>query len=158
MKAILRRGCRIQHVRWTIAGAICARCPAGDRGGRDPGAHPYGAGRGYLRGRRGEVEVHLGMLVSVREHLESANVSALDRAAKFRTGSRVQCSDATCWPPTHEGNQFQEATVLDQRMTNDTPQPNKNKRDRTSSNATLIVRFFRLFRRGRAAHNGLVGG
>jgi hypothetical protein len=26
-------------------------------------------------------------------------------------------------------------------LTNDTPQPNKNKRDRTSSNATLIVRF-----------------
>ena len=43
-------------------------------------------------------------------------------------------------------------------MTNDTPQPNENKRRQTSSNATLIVRFFRLFRGGRAAHNGLVGG
>jgi len=30
-----------------------SRRPAGDRGGRDPCAHPYGAGRGYLRGRRG---------------------------------------------------------------------------------------------------------
>jgi hypothetical protein len=27
-----------------------------------------------------------------------------------------------------------------------------------SSNATLIIRFYRLFRGGRTAHNGLVGG
>ena len=33
------------------------------------------------------------------------------------------------------------ASIVDQRLTNDTQQPNKNKRDRTSSNATLIVRF-----------------
>src|ERR1019366_6901161 len=48
------------------------------------------------------------------------------------------------------------STVLDQRLTNDTTQPNRNKRRQTSSNATLIVRFFRLFRGGRTAHNGLV--
>ena len=30
-----------------------ARRPTGNRGDRDLGAHPYGAGRGYLRGRRG---------------------------------------------------------------------------------------------------------
>src|ERR1019366_476738 len=47
---------------------------------------------------------------------------------------------------------------VDQRLTNDTRQPNKNKRRQTSSNATLIIRFFRLFRRRRTAHNGLVGG
>jgi Shikimate dehydrogenase substrate binding domain len=50
------------------------------------------------------------------------------------------------------------ATVLDQRLTNDTPQPNKNKRCQTRSDATLIIRLYRLFRRGRTAHNGLVGG
>ena len=43
-------------------------------------------------------------------------------------------------------------------LTNDTPQPNKNIRRQTSSNTTLIIRFFRLFRGGRTAHNGLVGG
>ena len=32
--------------------------------------------------------------------------------------------------------------VLDQRLTNDTQQPNKNKRRQTSSNTTLIIRFF----------------
>jgi hypothetical protein len=66
--------------------------------------------------------------------------------------------DAPRWPPAHEGNRFQKPTVLDQRLTNDTAQPNKNKRRQTSSNATLIIRFFRLFRGGRTAHNGLVGG
>jgi hypothetical protein len=34
----------------------------------------------------------------------------------------------------------------DQRLTNDTPQPNKNKRRQTLSNVTLIIRLFRLFR------------
>src|ERR1019366_9428362 len=43
-------------------------------------------------------------------------------------------------------------------LTNETPQPNKNIRRQTSSNTTLIIRFFRLFRGGRTAHNGLVGG
>jgi predicted outer membrane protein len=43
-------------------------------------------------------------------------------------------------------------------LTNDTQQPNKNKRSRTLPNATLIVRFFRLSRVRRTAHNGLVGG
>jgi hypothetical protein len=53
---------------------------------------------------------------------------------------------------------FKEATVPDQRLTNDTLQLNKNKRRQTSSNATLIIIFYRLFRGGRTAHNGLVGG
>jgi hypothetical protein len=48
--------------------------------------------------------------------------------------------------------------IVDQRLTNDTTQPNNNKRDRTSSNTTLIVSFFQPFRGGRTAHNGLVGG
>jgi hypothetical protein len=46
----------------------------------------------------------------------------------------------------------------DQRLTNDTQQPNKNKRRQTSSNATLIIRFYRLFREGRTAHNGALAG
>ena len=62
------------------------------------------------------------------------------------------------WPPAHVGNQSREATGSDQRLTNDTPQPNKNKRYQTSSNATLIIRLYRLFRGGRTVHNGLVGG
>src|SRR5450759_5946556 len=41
-------------------------------------------------------------------------------------------------------------------LTNDTAQPNKNKRRQTSSNATLIIRFYRLLRGGRTAHNALV--
>src|ERR1035437_10768266 len=41
-------------------------------------------------------------------------------------------------------------------MTNDTRQPNENKRRQTRSNATLIIRFCRLFRGGRTAHTGLV--
>src|ERR1017187_9945575 len=48
------------------------------------------------------------------------------------------------------------STVFDQRLTNDTPQPNRNKRRQTSSNATLIIKFFRVLRGGRTAHNGLV--
>ena len=45
------------------------------------------------------------------------------------------------------------ALIRSQHKRGDTPQPNRNKRRQTSSNATLIVRFFRLFRRGRTAHN-----
>src|ERR1019366_3651293 len=64
--------------------------------------------------------------------------------------------DAPRWPLVVPGNRFQEPTVLDQRLTNDTRQPNENKRRQTRSNATLIIRFCRLFRGGRTAHTGLV--
>jgi hypothetical protein len=43
-------------------------------------------------------------------------------------------------------------------LTNDTQQPNANKRRQTSSNITLIINVFRLFRGRLVAHNGLVGG
>jgi hypothetical protein len=43
------------------------------------------------------------------------------------------------------------ATIVDQRYA-------ATKQEQTSSNVTLIVRFFRRFRGGRGAHNGLVGG
>jgi len=45
----------------------------------------------------------------------------------------------------------------DQRLTNYTAQPNKNKRYQMSSNVPLIIIFVRLFRGGRTAHNGLAG-
>src|SRR5664279_6587887 len=76
-------------------------------------------------------------------------------------GSRATCQDQPANRRVHRNKKqcpTREATSPDQRLTNDTTQPNKNKRRQTRSNATLIIRFYRLFRGGRTAHNGLVGG
>jgi hypothetical protein len=76
-------------------------------------------------------------------------------------GSRATCQDQPANRRAHRNKKqcpTREATSPDQRLTNDTTQPNKNKRRQTRSNATLIIRFYRLFRGGRTAHNGLVGG
>jgi len=57
----------------------------------------------------------------------------IDGAEIEPTGrARLPCEgDAPRWPPIVPRMRFQEVTGPDQRLTNDTPQPNKNKRRQT---------------------------
>jgi hypothetical protein len=54
-----------------------------------------------------------------------AEIEPTGRAPLSREGN------APRWPPVVPGNRFREATSPDQRLTNDTTQPNKNKRRQT---------------------------